>query len=203
MLLTGLRNYLYNHYIPQVVCQGGGISLKKHAVLDLDKGSRILLKGDLIVNDDSPRGSRREAVIRLDPGAEIQVSDRFSIRYGADIRLFKGAELILHGGYCNANLLLRCKQQIVIGKGVAIAHNVTIMDSDFHAAYQEDYEMTKPVTIEDRVWIGAGATILKGVHIGEGAIIGAGAVVTGDVPAHAVAAGVPARIKRIGNTWRA
>lgn len=54
-----------------------------------------------------------------------------------------------------------------------------------------------PVIIEDNVWIGEKASILPGVHVGRGAIIGAGAVVTKDVPAGHIALGVPAQIKKI------
>lgn len=50
------------------------------------------------------------------------------------------------------------------------------------------------IVIDDDVWIGYGATVLSGVHIGQGAVIGAGAVVTGDIPPYAVAAGVPAKV---------
>jgi acetyltransferase-like isoleucine patch superfamily enzyme len=53
---------------------------------------------------------------------------------------------------------------------------------------------TRPVTIGDDVWIGHGAVILSGVSIGEGSIIAAGAVVTGDIPAFVMAGGVPAKI---------
>ena len=53
--------------------------------------------------------------------------------------------------------------------------------------------LTRPVTNGENVWIGAGAIVLKGVNIGDSAIISAGAVVTRDVPAGAVVAGVPAR----------
>ncbi|MCX7670135.1 MAG: acyltransferase, partial [Anaerolineae bacterium] len=52
------------------------------------------------------------------------------------------------------------------------------------------------ITIEDDVWIGAGAIITDGVHIGRGAVVAAGAVVTQDVPAHTVVGGVPARVLR-------
>ncbi|KAI9133931.1 DapH/DapD/GlmU-related protein [Acaryochloris sp. CCMEE 5410] len=51
-----------------------------------------------------------------------------------------------------------------------------------------------PVIIEDDVWLGAGTTVLDGVKIGKGCIVGAGAVVTKDLPAYAIAAGVPAKV---------
>jgi acetyltransferase-like isoleucine patch superfamily enzyme len=54
-------------------------------------------------------------------------------------------------------------------------------------------QVTKPVIIENNVWIGSAAIILPGVHIGSGAVIGAGAVVTRDVPARTVVIGIPAR----------
>ncbi|MCB9159898.1 MAG: CatB-related O-acetyltransferase [Caldilineaceae bacterium] len=61
----------------------------------------------------------------------------------------------------------------------------------------QGYQRFPPVRIEDDVWIGARAIILPGVTIGQGAIIGAGAVVTKDVPAYAVCAGNPARVLRL------
>jgi acetyltransferase-like isoleucine patch superfamily enzyme len=53
-----------------------------------------------------------------------------------------------------------------------------------------------PIHVEDDAWIGAGAIVFPGVTIGRGAIVGAGAVVTKDVPPHAIVAGVPARLIR-------
>ena len=55
---------------------------------------------------------------------------------------------------------------------------------------------TDPVTIEDNCWIGAGATICPGVHIGENSVIGAGSVVVYDIPANSVAAGNPCKVIR-------
>jgi acetyltransferase-like isoleucine patch superfamily enzyme len=87
----------------------------------------------------------------------------------------------------------------VVGADCAISWDVTITDSDEH--WQHHVEMVQPVRIGDHVWIGARAAVLKGVTIGDGAIVAAGAVVVDDVPAGALAAGVPARIVREGVEW--
>lgn len=66
----------------------------------------------------------------------------------------------------------------------------------------EKNNMTKPVVIEDHVWIGAGSTILKGVTLGAGSIIGAGSVVTKDVLSNTVVAGNPAKVIKTGVKWQ-
>src|SRR5215831_7877593 len=111
-----------------------------------------------------------------------------------------------------ANASLACSLRISIGKGVFVAGGVTIIDSDFHpltpAARLLDTVAVspvgdrshrpaidaRPVEIEDDVWIGYNATILKGVRIGAGAVIAPGAVVTADVPAGCTVSGNPARM---------
>lgn len=104
-----------------------------------------------------------------------------------------------------------CAQRITVGKRVVISYQVTIADSDFHPidpelrkqdaianrpggdrSHRPPY-VARPVVIEDDVWIGIGAIVLKGVTIGRGARVEAGAVVTSDVSAYATVAGNPAR----------
>lgn len=93
--------------------------------------------------------------------------------------------------------------KIIIGNKVLIGPNVCMLGGDHNTsvlgAYMYDIQNKclgddLPITISDDVWIGAGATILKGVNIGEGAIIGAGAIVTKDVPEYSVVCGVPAKV---------
>jgi acetyltransferase-like isoleucine patch superfamily enzyme len=86
----------------------------------------------------------------------------------------------------------RCS--LTIGNNVNISH-YTLIQTLTHDAQSPSFAcLERPVTIGDHVWIGARALICPGVSIGEGAVIGAGAVVTRDVPAFAVAAGNPARV---------
>ena len=68
------------------------------------------------------------------------------------------------------------------------------MNGDFLANKNWSVVRSAPIVIEDKVWIGFGVTVLKGVRIGEGAVIGARSVVTKDIPAYCVAAGNPARV---------
>ena len=87
-------------------------------------------------------------------------------------------------------------KSIIIGDACMIAHGVYISDADWHGIYDraEPVGNTKPVIFEDNVWIGDSAIICKGVRIGKNSIIGAGAVVTKDVPPNSIFAGNPAKL---------
>jgi acetyltransferase-like isoleucine patch superfamily enzyme len=102
----------------------------------------------------------------------------------------------------------------MVGKRVILSYNVTVADCDFHPRdpaqrkqdaianapegdlSQRPALVSRPVVIEDDVWVGIGAIILKGVHVGAGARIAAGSVVTTNVPAGASVVGNPARVAR-------
>lgn len=107
-----------------------------------------------------------------------------------------------------------CADHISIGQRVIVSYHVTIADADFHPMdpadrmrdsvatspygnQQRPSYVHRPVVIEDDVWIGIGAIILKGVRVGRGAQIGAGAVVTKDIPAGAVVQGNPASVLEV------
>ncbi len=101
--------------------------------------------------------------------------------------------------YGNVNLAFVDDVEIRIGNGVMIAPNVTLTTTGHpvHPARRFDHSrFSEPITIEDRVWIGSNAVILPGVHIGYGSVIGAGSVVSHDIPEMVVAVGVPCRVLR-------
>ena len=86
--------------------------------------------------------------------------------------------------------------EIIIGDDCMLANFCYIMDADWHDIYDRSNPVgkTRPVVLEKNVWVGDSAIICKGVTIGENSIIGAGAVVTGNIPPNVIAAGNPARV---------
>lgn len=129
----------------------------------------------------------------------MQLSDNVVIYYGAEIRDPSNIT-IEKGSIIGDNAILDGRNGITIGENVVFASNVKIWteqhdhrDPWFRCETQEH----KPVIIDDRAWIGSSVTILHSVHIGEGAVVAAGAVVTHDVPPYTIVAGIPA--KKIGD----
>lgn len=109
-----------------------------------------------------------------------------------------GKHIILGDGtYVNFNCNFVDDGMIVIGKNVMIGPAVTIATTG-HPIWPDmrEYMYAAPVTICDNVWIGGGATICPGVTIGKNSVIGAGSVVTKDIPTNVVAAGNPCRVLR-------
>lgn len=89
---------------------------------------------------------------------------------------------------------LGVKEKIQIGKNVRIAPYSLLLDSDYHDLSNRQNEgRTGPIIIEDDVWVATRSLILKNVHIGQGAVIAAGSVVTKDVAPYTVVGGAPAR----------
>ena len=104
------------------------------------------------------------------------------------------------GAFISGNKGVTIGSKVVIGPNVSIIggnHNTSVIGACMADVTVKRDEDDLPVVIEDDVWVGCGATILKGVTIGRGAIIAAGALVNRDVPAYGIVGGVPARLLRM------
>ena len=125
------------------------------------------------------------------------------------VKIDVGRDAILKIGsqvYLNEGVNITCNISVSIGNRCLFAPEVVIIDDDGHPVdwqHRHDYwpagpktRLGAPVIIEDNVWLGTRAMVLKGVTIGAGAVIAAGAVVTRPVPAGTLVAGVPARVIR-------
>lgn len=125
-------------------------------------------------------------------GDNVWIEPPLTLAMGNTVSIGKGT-------YMNSNVTLVDDYEISIGENVLIAPNVTICTTNHPMHYQARLhgEMyCRKVVIEDYVWIGSNAVICPGVTVGRGAVIGAGSVVTKDVPPMCFAAGVPCRVIR-------
>jgi acetyltransferase-like isoleucine patch superfamily enzyme len=113
----------------------------------------------------------------------------------------RGEKLVIRSGtYVNRFTIFDAHQRVEVGRDCMIGPHCYITDADHGTAPGSSVKSqpmrTAPVIIEDEVWIGAHVVILPGVRLGQGAVVGAGSVVTQDVPADTVVVGAPARVVR-------
>lgn len=152
----------------------------------MEKDSQIIIGDECVLcssSSETALGVNHPVVLRT-------LSRRAAIKIGSNTG-------ISGGSICSA-------VSVEIGRECLIGANVTISDTDFHPinpvgrAYNNNPLdiASLPVVVEDNVFIGTGAIILKGVRIGKNSVIGAGAVVTNDVPPDSIAAGNPAKVIR-------
>jgi len=147
----------------------------------------------------SCRFSRGLVIRQFDSKHRLEIVCKGHNSFGHHTHI-QGTGRIVFGerSFCGAFCVFGVNESISIGSNVMIAQMVTIRDTD-HVYEDITRPMvsqgisTNPVVIEDDVWIGHGVTILKGVNIGRGSIIAAGAVVTKNVPSYSIVGGVPAR----------
>lgn len=119
-----------------------------------------------------------------------------SVNVPVELATAAGARLTI-GADCSINygVSIGCTELIRIGDRCRLGPYVMIVDSAFHELLDRSKRpASQPVVIEDDVWIGAKASIMPGVTIGRGSVVGTAAVVTKDVPPFSVVAGVPAKI---------
>jgi acetyltransferase-like isoleucine patch superfamily enzyme len=155
-------------------------------IISLVSGSSIHVGKAVVLCSDSrftALGVSRPVVLR-------------TTRAGASVRIGDNSGL--------SGSVICAAQSIIVGRDCLIGADVMIVDNDFHSIKadgrrgnnQEEDIAVSPVVIEDNVFIGARAIVLKGVRIGCNSVIGAGSVVVSSIPANCIAAGNPARVLR-------
>lgn len=140
---------------------------------------RIVNSGRLVAGDRLQLLSRVATTdIVVGDGGTLEIGDRVYINHGTSI---------------GATELVR------IGSDCSIGTHVVMMDNDFHRIEPErrrERPASQPIVLEPNVWLGASVIVLRGVTIGEGSAIGAGSVVTSNIPPRSLAVGSPARVIR-------
>ena len=141
--------------------------------------------------------------VRIERGVKLQGPGRYDLSRGSQIskhaRIWVGPGATLHlgrGAKIGTRAIVNVETGVRIGARVRISWDVQILDTDFHWVRAPDGHVQPPskaVTIEEDVLIGTRVLILKGVHVGRGSVIGAGAVVRRAVTPHSIVIGNPAQ----------
>ncbi len=164
-------------------------------------GNHILCWGKVILKPAIPNAIVLANYIRMVSASARATASTIYAPIKLQTHTASARIVIADGVSMNGTSVVARSKTITIGKNTMIAPNCTIVDSDFHALWPAEGRLRNPnfeadadVIIGENVWLGMQVIVLKGVTIGDGAVIGAGSVVTRDIPANALAAGVPARV---------
>jgi acetyltransferase-like isoleucine patch superfamily enzyme len=158
---------------------------------DMESGERVFIDDRVLISQRRQGGKvllgnrvciYRDVILETGCGGSLVIGDQSSIHPRCQINAYVAS--------------------IRIGQGVMIAPNCLLYSYDHGIApdqpiRQQPLQSKGDIVVEDEVWLGAGVTVLSGVHIGQGAVVGAGSVVCQDVPAGAIAVGLPARVVKM------
>ena len=133
-------------------------------------------------------------------GGSIEIGDWSELRRG--VRMVVGGRFVAEGeAFVSWGVVIHCAEEVTVGRQAVLAEYVTVTDSVHeHVAgeWHLDHVRASAVRVGADTWVGAKSTITKGVTVGDHCVVGAGAVVTRDVPDRHVALGVPATVRPLG-----
>ena len=193
---------------PKVFTMASRLRSSLYYLIDLALGWRNRFSGSVVVGRGTRIAWRR---IQRVSGNRLLIGDQSIIHADISFEELDGIVQIGSRTFIGRSHIV-CYRRVTIGDDVIMSWGITVVDHDSHSIDWEkrrddvrDWNEGKknwkhiahaPVVVADKAWIGFNVSILKGVTIGEGAIVGACSVVTHDIPPYAVAAGNPAKVVR-------
>jgi acetyltransferase-like isoleucine patch superfamily enzyme len=172
---------------------GFGVVFDRGVEIDIDRGSDLTI-GDRV------NLSRDVRISVMGQGNKIRLANLVSLDRGVDLKAFEGSQLkIGEHTYIGPYTCISGYGKIEIGKDCRIASHSSLCAHNYNFTdptqkIREQGFNFKGIRIEDDCWLGSGVRVVDGVTIGKGSIIGAGAVVTKDIPPYSIAVGVPAKV---------
>lgn len=196
---SGIRNLIHHK----------GIICGSHSNINISRKAHLEFKGILTLGAKGHfPNSKLESRLFLGDNAVLRVLGNFEVEHDCDIEVFNNAELIIHGkkirkSDANEGLTIICGEKIEIGSDVGIGRDVLIRDTNGnHYMNTAGYRPTRPVIIGEKAWLCESCTIMPGVKLGRGAIVGVNSTVTKSVPAHTLVSGSPATAVQENVLWR-
>ena len=176
-----------------------------YCVIRISKTAKVNKRGITVLGSKMLfPSSHLETRLFVQDNGTLNLGPNTTIAYGADIEVFTKAELTFKGhGGSNIGLTVICGNRIEFGEGVMMGRHVTVRDNNgSHYINRQGYKNSMPVIIGDKAWLCESCTIMNGVKIGDGAIVGAKSFVISKVPAHAMVSGHPAQIIDEDVLWK-
>ncbi|SHK18148.1 transferase hexapeptide (six repeat-containing protein) [Tepidibacter formicigenes DSM 15518] len=181
------------------IVSNGICKIKKH------KTGKLIIKNRLRLNGEISSLCINKSSIHIRKNASLIINGTVDLGSGTNLIVDNGASICIgDNSYIAGDSKIYARNKITIGRNCALSWGLTIIDTDFHDIIHNDNinNLSCEVNIGNHVWIGCNVSILKGVSIGENAIVAAGSVVTKNVPANCLVGGNPARIIKKGVMWK-
>ncbi len=164
--------------------------ISPHAEIDVD----LRLGSNVFIGD-------RTAIIRWNGEGFVELCDGVQIHRNCSLEVAKGGSITIGQQVAlqSGCVLFSAVQPIIIERHAEIASRCSFFSYDHGTApnqeiYRQPLTSKGPIIVEEDAWLGVGVTVLSGVTIGRGAVVGAGSVVTRNIPAGAIAVGIPAKV---------
>lgn len=177
----------FNNIFKYIVLYGNNVHFGKRLITNGMPNIDVWRYGTFIIGDD----------LQLNNGERFNMIGR---QQKCNFVVMHNAELVIGNGVGMSSTTIVCSTKVIVGDFVKIGGNTVIYDTDFHSLDKDsrknkvtDIPKKSPIIIGNNVFIGAHCTILKGVYIGENSIIGAGSVITKNIPPNEIWAGNPAK----------
>lgn len=180
------------------------LRIHPRALFLIEKGAVIDLKGVLHVGffrkHDVPMPGKRRTGLVVKKGGIFRSGNQVHLTTGSSVHVSSNAIVeIGDHTFISYDSVVVAREKISIGSHCAISWGVSILDSPLHKLADVPY--TQPIKIGSKVWTGHSVSVLQGVTIGDGAVIGANSLVNRDIPPRSLAVGSPARVIRENIVW--
>jgi acetyltransferase-like isoleucine patch superfamily enzyme len=178
------------------------LSQKKLKISICKRGNNPIIN-DLQLDIASCRGNIK--IFVGNSNAEVKFGENSSGNY--DLRLWRGCKVIIGNNTTANGMIIVCADSdFITGSDCMFSSGILIQSADQHGLVDlrtgEIFNnKNRQIVLGDHVWLGRNSTLMPDVNVGNGSIVGTGAIVTSDVPEKAIAVGVPARIVRTDVTW--